>query len=63
MRCNTSSLLTGWRLAINRSQASLRVRPGIMGDSACGPAAVKFLDLEFIGQGYVVDDKCVVVTI
>lgn len=60
MRCSTSSLLTGWRPAINRSQASLRVRPGIIGDSACGPAAVKFLDLEFIYQGDVVDDKHIV---
>ena len=31
-----------------------------MGDSACGPAAVKFLDLRFISQGDIVDDECVV---
>ena len=60
MRCNTSSLLTGCRVAISLSQASLRVRPGITGDSACGPAAVKFLDLEFIGDGHVVNGEHVV---
>lgn len=57
MRCNTSSLLMGYRAAISWSQASLRVRPGITGDSACGPAAVKFLDLGFIGKGNVVDGE------
>jgi len=60
MRCDTSSLLTGCRVAISLSQASLRVRPGKVADSACGPAAVKFLDLRFIGQGDIVNEERVI---
>jgi hypothetical protein len=63
MRCNTLSLLMGCRVAISRSQASFRVKPGIIGDSACGPAAVKFLDLGFIGNSNVVDGERFVVAI